>query len=59
MRRKLAKYMKPMSDPKKEAERQELTGAITKVIMNQVITNRKEAEKAKEQIKGGDGIISA
>ena len=59
MRRKLAKYLKPMKDPNKEAERQERAAAMTKVILNQAIGERKEAEKAKDQIKGGDGIISA
>ena len=59
MRRKIAKYMKPMKDPNKEAERQERAAAMTKVILNQALAERKEAEKAKDQIKGGDGIISA
>jgi hypothetical protein len=59
MRRKLAKYLRPMTDPTKEAERQERAAAMTKVILNQALADRKKAEQAKEQIKGGDGIISA
>ena len=59
MRRLLAKQLLPMKDPKKEAERVERAAAMTKVILNQALTDRKQAEQAKEQIKGSDGIISA
>ena len=59
MRRRLAKELRPMKDPIKEAERQERAAAMTKVILNQALLERKEAEKAKQQIKGSDGIISA
>ena len=59
MRRLLAKQMKPMKNPAKEAERMERAAAMTKVIINQALTERKQAEQAKEQVKGGDGIISA
>ena len=59
MRRLLAKQLRPMKDPKKEAERVERATAMTKVILNQALADRKQAEQAKEQIKGSDGIISA
>jgi hypothetical protein len=59
MRRLLAKQLRPMKDPIKEAERVERATAMTKVILNQGLGELKAAEKAKEQIKGGDGPVSA
>lgn len=59
MRRLLAKQLRPMKDPAKEAARVERAAAMTKVILNQALAERKAAEQAKEQIKGADGIISA
>ena len=59
MRRLLAKQLRPMKDPIKEAERVERATAMTKVLINQALSERKAAEQAKEQIKGADGIISA
>lgn len=55
----MAKQMRPMKDPAKEAERVERAAAMTKVLINQALAERKAAEQAKEQVKGGDGIISA
>jgi hypothetical protein len=59
MRRRLAKELRPMKDPIKEAERVERATAMTKVLLNQALADRKAAEQAKEDIKGVDGIISA
>ena len=59
MRRLLAKQLRPMKDPVKEAERVERATALTKVLINQALGERKAAEQAKEQIKGGDGPVSA
>jgi len=59
MRRRLAKEMRPLKDPIKEAERVERATAMTKVLLNQALADRKAAEQAKEDIKGVDGIVSA
>jgi hypothetical protein len=59
MRRLLAKQLRPMKDPIKEAERVERATATTKVILNQALGERKAAELAKQEVKGGDGPVSA
>jgi hypothetical protein len=59
MRRRLAKELRPMKDPIKEAERVERATAMTKVLLNQALADRKAADQAKQDIKGVDGIISA
>jgi hypothetical protein len=51
--------MRPLKDPIKEAERVERATAMTKVLLNQALADRKAAEQAKEDIKGVDGIVSA
>jgi len=51
MRRQLAKQMKPMKDPVKEALRVERTTAMTKVIFNQALRMAKEANENLEIIK--------
>jgi len=43
MRRLLAKQMKPMKDPIKEAQRVERASAMTKVLINQALGNVKAA----------------
>lgn len=44
MRRLLAKQMKPMKDPVKEAQRVERASAMTKVLINQALGTVKAAE---------------
>jgi len=59
MRRRLAKELRPMKDPIKEAERVERATAMTKVLLNEALAERRQAEQAREDIKGVKGIISA
>ena len=47
MRRLLAKQMKPMKDPIKEAQRVERASAMTKVLINQALGTVKEAVRVK------------
>jgi hypothetical protein len=44
MRRLLAKQMKPMKDPVKEAQRVERASAMTKVLINQALGTVKAAD---------------
>lgn len=59
MRRLMAKHLRPMKDPIKEAERVERATAMTKLMINQALGERKAAELAKQEIKGGKGPVSA
>jgi hypothetical protein len=57
---KIPKHMlQPLKNPFVEAKRQELAIAMTKKLINDALSERKAAEKAKEQIKGGEGPVSA
>lgn len=57
---KIPKHMlQPLKNPFVEAKRQELAIAMTKKLINEALAERKAAEKAKEQIKGGNGPVSA
>lgn len=57
---KIPKHLlQPLRNPFSEAKRQELAVAMTKKMLNEALADRKAAEKAKEQIKGGDGPVSA
>lgn len=57
---KIPKHMlQPLKNPFVEAKRQELAIAMTKKLINEALAERKAAEKAKEQIKGGSGPVSA
>lgn len=57
---KIPKHLlQPLRNPFSEAKRQELAIAMTKKMLNEALADRKAAEKAKEQIKGGDGPVSA
>jgi hypothetical protein len=51
--------LQPLKNPFVEAKRQELAIAMTKKLINDALSERKAAEKAKEQIKGGEGPVSA
>jgi hypothetical protein len=51
MRRLLAKQMKPMKDPIKEAQRVERASAMTKVLINQALGTVKAAEPSKKPSK--------
>ena len=50
MRRLLAKQMKPMKDPVKEAQRVERAKAMTKVLINEALRTAQAADQ-------NDGII--
>lgn len=53
---KIPKHMlEPLRNPFVEAKRKELAAAMTKKLINEALAERKAAEKAKQQIKGGDG----
>lgn len=57
---KIPKHLlQPLKNPFVEAKRQEMAIAMTKKMINEALKERKAAEKAKEQIKGGDGPVSA
>lgn len=57
---KIPKHLlQPLRNPFSEAKRQELAIAMTKKMLNEALADRKAAEKAKEEIKGGDGPVSA
>ena len=57
---KIPKHMlEPLKNPFVEAKRKELAAAMTKKLINEALADRKAAEKAKQQIKGGDGPVSA
>jgi hypothetical protein len=57
---KIPKHMlQPLKNPFVEAKRQELAIAMTKKLVNEALAERKAAEKAKGQVKGGDGPVSA
>jgi hypothetical protein len=57
---KIPKHMlQPLKNPFVEAKRQELAIAMTKKLINEALAERKAAEKAKDQIKGGNGPVSA
>lgn len=49
----------PFKNPFVEAKRQELAVAMTKKMLNEALSERKAAEKAKQEIKGGNGPTSA
>jgi hypothetical protein len=51
--------LQPLKNPFVEAKRQELAIAMTKKLVNEALAERKAAEKAKGQVKGGDGPVSA
>jgi len=56
MRRLLAKQMKPMKDPIKEAQRVERASAMTKVLINQALGTVKAADpnsKKSRKSRGG------
>ena len=53
------RLLQPLRNPFSEAKRQELAIAMTKKMLNEALADRKAAEKAKEEIKGGDGPVSA
>lgn len=53
---KIPKHMlEPLRNPFVEAKRKELAAAMTKKLINEALAERKAAEQAKQQIKGGDG----
>jgi hypothetical protein len=57
---KLPKHLlQPLRNPFAEAKRQELAVAMTKKMLNEALADRKAAEKAKQELKGGDGPVSA
>ena len=57
---KIPKHLlQPLKNPFVEAKRQEMAIAMTKKMINEALAERKAAEKAKQQIKGGDGPVSA
>lgn len=57
---KIPKHLlQPLRNPFIEAKRKEMAIAMTKKMLNEALAERKAAEKAKEQIKGGDGPVSA
>jgi len=51
MRRLLAKQMKPMKDPIKEAQRVERASAMTKVLINQALGTVKAANPSPDTSK--------
>ena len=57
---KIPKHMwQPLKNPFAEAKRKELALAMTKKLINEALADRKAAEQAKQQVKGGDGPVSA
>ncbi len=59
MRRLLAKQMKPMKDPVKEAQRVERASAMTKVLINQALGTVKAAGQNPEPSKKSRKIVGA
>lgn len=51
--------LQPLRNPFVEAKRKELAAAMTKKLINEALADRKAAEKAKQDIKGGNGPVSA
>lgn len=51
--------LQPLKNPFVEAKRKELAAAMTKKMLNEALADRKAAEQAKQQVKGGDGPVSA
>lgn len=59
MRRLLAKQMKPMKDPIKEAQRVERASAMTKVIINEALSTAKAANPPPDTSKKSRKLVGA
>lgn len=46
------KLLEPFKNPFIEAKRQELATAMTKKLINEALSDRKAAERARQQVKG-------
>lgn len=50
---KIPKHMlQPLKNPFSEAKRKELAAAMTKMMVNEALKERKAAEQAKQDVKG-------
>jgi len=50
---KIPKHMlQPLKNPFSEAKRKELAAAMTKMMVNEALKERKVAEQAKQDVKG-------